>query len=115
MAKQHPWLKEGIFKGALPLTTAAMFDIKCGPVLWRIHMSRLCIITGKAPQSGHRVSHANNKTKHKFLPNLQTHRYWVPSLNKFIKLRVSAKAMRTIDKKGIEVVLQELVTKTTEE
>ncbi len=52
--------------------------------------------------TGHNVSHANNKTKRRFLPNLQTHRFYVPSLKKFVRLRVSAKGMRTINKKGIE-------------
>lgn len=56
--------------------------------------------------SGHNVSHANNKRKRRFLPNLQTHRFYVPSLDKFIKLRVSSKGMRIIDKKGIEYFLQ---------
>lgn len=69
-------------------------------------MARVCQITGKKPMSGHNVSHANNKTKRRFLPNLQTHRFYVPSLKKFIKLRVSSKGMRIIDKKGIEYFLQ---------
>lgn len=56
--------------------------------------------------SGNNVSHANNKTKRRFLPNLQTHRFYVPSLKTFVRLRVSAKGMRTIDKKGIEYFLQ---------
>lgn len=70
-------------------------------------MAKKCQITGKGPMSGHNVSHANNKTKRRFLPNLQTHRFYVPSLKKFIKLRISAKAMRIIDKKGIEHFLNE--------
>jgi large subunit ribosomal protein L28 len=69
-------------------------------------MARVCQITGKKPMSGNNVSHANNKTKRRFLPNLQTHRFYVPSLKKFVKLRISAKGMRTIDKKGIEYFLQ---------
>lgn len=71
-------------------------------------MSRVCQITGKKPLVGNNVSHANNKTKRRFLPNLQTHRFWVPSLNKFIKLRLSAKGFRMVDKHGIEVVLKKL-------
>jgi len=71
-------------------------------------MARVCQITGRRPQAGNNVSHANNKTKRRFLPNLHTHRYWVPSLKKFVKLRLTTKAMRTIDKKGIEVVLAEI-------
>lgn len=57
---------------------------------------------------GNNVSHANNKTKRRFLPNLQTHRFWVESLGQFVKLRVSAKGMRTIDKLGIEHFLKQL-------
>lgn len=69
-------------------------------------MSKLCVITGKGPMFGHRVSHANNKTKHRFLPNLQKHRYWVESLGRYITLRLSTKGMRIIDKYGIEKVLE---------
>ncbi len=65
-------------------------------------MAKVCQLTGKRPMSGNNVSHANNKTKRRFLPNLQSHRYWVPSQNRFIKLRLSTKAMRIIDKIGIE-------------
>ncbi|MCI0749045.1 MAG: 50S ribosomal protein L28 [Nevskiales bacterium] len=68
-------------------------------------MSRVCQITGKGPMVGHTVSHANNKRKRRFLPNLQTHRFWVESEKKFVSLRVSAQGLRTIDKKGIESVL----------
>lgn len=71
-------------------------------------MSYMCKITGKKPMSGHRVSHANNKTKHRFMPNLRKHRFWLESQKRYITLRVSAKAMRTIDKNGLENVLQVL-------
>ncbi|RMH44413.1 MAG: 50S ribosomal protein L28 [Gammaproteobacteria bacterium] len=71
-------------------------------------MSRVCQVTGKRPVTGNNVSHANNKTRRRFLPNLQTHRFWVESEKRFVKLRVSAKGMRIIDKKGIEAVLAEL-------
>lgn len=71
-------------------------------------MSRLCQVTGKHPIVGNNRSHALNATKRRFLPNLQTHRFWVESEKRFVKLRVSAKGMRTIDKKGIEAVLEEL-------
>lgn len=71
-------------------------------------MAKVCIVTGKKPMSGHNVSHSNRKTKRRFLPNLQTRRFWVDSLKKWITLRVTANAMRTIDKKGIEVVLKEI-------
>lgn len=68
-------------------------------------MSRICQITGKKPIVGNNVSHANNKTKRRFLPNLQSHKFWLEKENKWIKLRLSTKAIRTIDKNGIESVL----------
>ena len=71
-------------------------------------MSRVCQVTGKRPASGNNVSHANNKTRRRFLPNLHTHRFWVASENRFVKLRVSSKGLRIIDKKGIETVLGEI-------
>jgi large subunit ribosomal protein L28 len=71
-------------------------------------MARVCEITGKKPMSGNKVSHANNKTKRKFLPNLHEKRFWLPSEGRFVRLRVSARAMKTIDKLGIEKVLQNL-------
>ena len=71
-------------------------------------MSRVCQVTGKAPTVGNNVSHANNKTKRRFLPNLHSHRFWIESEKRFVRLRVSAKGMRVIDKKGIENVLAEL-------
>ena len=74
-------------------------------------MARVCQITGKSPMSGNNVSHANNKTKRRFLPNLQSRRFWLESENRFIRLRVSAAALRTIDKNGIEAVLEKLIAK----
>ena len=71
-------------------------------------MSRVCQVTGKRPTTGNNVSHANNKTRRRFLPNLHTHRFWVESENRFVRLRLSAKAMRIIDKKGIDAVLAEM-------
>jgi large subunit ribosomal protein L28 len=71
-------------------------------------MSRVCQVTGKRPQSGNNVSHANNKTRRRFLPNLHEHRFWVPSEKRFVKLRVSTKGMRIIDKLGIDTVLNDL-------
>ncbi|KAB2844437.1 MAG: 50S ribosomal protein L28 [Burkholderiales bacterium] len=71
-------------------------------------MSRVCIVTGKGPMVGNNVSHANNKTKRRFLPNLQRRRFWVESENRWVSLRLSNAALRTIDKKGIDVVLAEL-------
>lgn len=71
-------------------------------------MSRVCMVTGKAPQVGHNVSHAKNRTKRRFNPNLHTHRFWVESEKRFVTLRLSSKGMRVIDKKGIDVVLGEI-------
>jgi large subunit ribosomal protein L28 len=71
-------------------------------------MSRVCQVTGKRPQSGNNVSHANNKTRRRFLPNLHTHRFWVDGEKRFVRLRVSSKGMRIIDKKGIDTVLAEI-------
>jgi len=71
-------------------------------------MSKVCQVTGKRPISGNNVSHANNKTKRRFLPNLHIHRFWVASENRWIKLRVSHKGMRTIDKLGIDAVLADM-------
>ena len=68
-------------------------------------MSRVCQVTGKRPMTGHNVSHANNKTKRRFLPNIQQHRFWVEEENRFVTLRVSMKGMRIIDKKGIKAVI----------
>ena len=71
-------------------------------------MSRVCQVTGKRPQSGNDVSHANNKTRRRFLPNIQQHRFWLESEKRFVKLKVSTKGMRIIDKLGIEQVVTDL-------
>ena len=71
-------------------------------------MSRVCQITGKRPITGNNVSHSNRKTRRRFLPNLQHHRFWVESEKRFVRLRVSTKGMRIIDKKGIDAVLTEM-------
>ncbi|MBZ0072613.1 MAG: 50S ribosomal protein L28 [Thiohalobacteraceae bacterium] len=71
-------------------------------------MSRVCQVTGKRPTTGNNVSHANNKTRRRFLPNLHKHRFWVESENRFVRLRLTARAMRIIDKKGIDTVLADL-------
>jgi large subunit ribosomal protein L28 len=71
-------------------------------------MSRICQVTGKKPQYGHNVSHSNIKSKRRFLPNLHRHRFWVESENRWVKLRVSTKGLRIIDKKGIDAVLSDL-------
>jgi len=71
-------------------------------------MSRVCQVTGKRPMSGNNVSHAHNKTRRRFLPNLHNHRFWVESENRWVSLRVSSKGMRIIDKKGIDTVLADV-------
>ncbi len=71
-------------------------------------MAKVCMVTGKSPVAGNNVSHAHNKTRRRFIPNLHTHRFWVESENRFIKLRLTAKGMRIIDKKGIDVVLEDV-------
>ncbi len=68
-------------------------------------MARVCQVTGKKPVAGNNVSHAKNRTKRRFLPNLHWHRFWSESENKFIRLRVSAKGMRIIDKIGLDAAL----------
>ncbi len=71
-------------------------------------MSRVCQVTGKRPMSGNNVSHAKNRTRRRFLPNLHDHRFWVESESRHVKLRVSSHGMRIIDKRGIDAVLREI-------
>ncbi len=71
-------------------------------------MARVCQVTGKRPQTGNNVSHANNKTKRRFLPNLHYRRFWVETEKRWVSLRVSTSGLRVIDKKGIEAVLKDL-------
>ncbi len=71
-------------------------------------MAKVCQVTGKRPMSGNNVSHANNKTRRRFLPNIQERRFWDEETQSFVKLKVSAKAMRIIDKKGVSAVLKEI-------
>jgi large subunit ribosomal protein L28 len=71
-------------------------------------MARICQVTGKRPMSGHNVSHANNKSKRKFLPNLHTRKFWVESENRWVKLRLSCNGIRIIDKNGIDSVLADI-------
>lgn len=71
-------------------------------------MSRVCQVTGKRRIVGNNVSHANNKTKRLFNPNLHQHRFWVESENRWVSLRVSSQGMRIIDKKGIDAVLADI-------
>jgi large subunit ribosomal protein L28 len=74
-------------------------------------MSRVCQVTGKKPMAGNNVSHAHNKTRRRFLPNLQSKRIWVESEQRHVKLRVSSKGLRIIDKLGIDKVLTNLRAK----
>jgi large subunit ribosomal protein L28 len=74
-------------------------------------MARVCQVTGKKPMVGNNVSHANNKTKRRFLPNLQYRRFWVESENRFVRLRVTSAGLRTIDKLGIDVIVADLRAK----
>jgi large subunit ribosomal protein L28 len=71
-------------------------------------MSRVCQVTGKKPVCGNNVSHANNRTRRRFLPNLHTHKFWVESENRWLKLRLSTKGMRIIDKNGIDAVIADM-------
>lgn len=71
-------------------------------------MANVCIVTGKKPITGNNISHANNKTRRRFSPNIHTHRFWVESENRFVKLKVSTKGMRIIDKNGIDAVLSDI-------
>jgi large subunit ribosomal protein L28 len=71
-------------------------------------MARVCQVTGKGPMVGNNVSHANNKTKRRFLPNLQYRRFWMESENRWVRLRISAAALRLIDKVGIDQVVADL-------
>lgn len=71
-------------------------------------MAKVCQVTGKKPMSGNNVSHANNRTKRRFEPNLQSHRFFVPSENRWVTLKVTPRGIKTIDKKGIEAVLADI-------
>ena len=71
-------------------------------------MSKVCQVTGKRPMTGNNVSHAQNKNKRRFMPNLRFHRFWVESENRYVRLRVSSKGMKIIDKKGIDEVLKDV-------
>jgi large subunit ribosomal protein L28 len=71
-------------------------------------MSRVCQVTGKRPISGNNVSHANNRTRRRFLPNLHSQRFWLESERRFVRLRVSCKGLRIIEKLGVETVVKSL-------
>jgi large subunit ribosomal protein L28 len=88
--------------------TGADLDARNPPFVKERAMARVCQVTGKAPMVGHNVSHANNKTKRRFLPNLQRRKFWVESENRWVRLRLTNAALRTIDKNGIDAVLAEM-------
>ena len=71
-------------------------------------MARVCQVTGKGPMVGNNVSHANNKTKRRFMPNLQYRRFWVESENRWVRLRITSAGLRLIDEKGIDAILVDL-------
>jgi large subunit ribosomal protein L28 len=71
-------------------------------------MSRVCQVTGKKPVSGNKLSHANNRTRRRFLPNLQSHKFWIESENRWVKLRLCTRGMRIIDKNGIDSVIADM-------
>ncbi len=71
-------------------------------------MAKVCQVTGKRPMSGNNVSHANNRTRRRFLPNLHYRRLWVESEKRWVRLRVSQQGLRMIDKKGIDAVLKDI-------
>ncbi len=73
-------------------------------------MSRVCQVTGKRPKTGNTVSHANNRKRRRFLPNLHTHRFWLESEKRFVSLRVTTRGLRTIEKRGVDVVVADLRT-----
>lgn len=71
-------------------------------------MARVCQLTGKKPMSGNNVSHANNKTKRRFLPNLQNRKFWVETENRWVSMRITNAALRTIDKLGIDAIVKKM-------
>jgi len=83
--------------------------IECRTLFCKVtHMSRVCQVTGKRPKVGNTVSHANNRKRRRFLPNLHTQRFWLESERRFVTLRVSTRGLRTIEKRGVDVVVAEL-------
>jgi large subunit ribosomal protein L28 len=98
-----PWQRAFWYKSRL-----FFYGKSCRFVLRGNPMSRVCMVTGKRPQVGNNVSHAKNRTKRRFVPNLHSHRFWVESEKRFVKLRLTSKGMRIIDKVGIDQVLGDI-------
>jgi large subunit ribosomal protein L28 len=94
------WYKTRLVYAGIGLEAVPVFEDQV--------MSKVCQVTGKRPMSGNTVSHANNRTRRRFLPNLHQQRFWLESEKRWVSLRVSGNGMRTIDKKGLEVVVAEL-------
>jgi large subunit ribosomal protein L28 len=103
---------KGSHQGAR-FTSAAMLWLPClqQSSLWRSVMARVCQVTGKRPMVGNSVSHANNKTKRRWLPNLKYRRFWVESENRWVRLRITNAALRLIDKVGIDQIVADLRAK----
>jgi large subunit ribosomal protein L28 len=100
LLEDHP-----LAEGLLEVLACAAGRIE---TVWRSVMARVCQVTGKRPMVGNNVSHANNKTKRRFLPNLQYRRFWLESENRWVRLRISNAALRLIDKVGIDQVVSDL-------
>jgi large subunit ribosomal protein L28 len=96
-------VRTGLITRLSPLGRSKIQSISRG-----LLMSRVCEVTGKRPTTGNNVSHANNKTRRRFVPNLHSHRFWLESEKRYVKLRVSTKGLRIIDKQGIEKVVADL-------
>jgi large subunit ribosomal protein L28 len=94
--------------GNLPLIAVDKHTTHTTAQNWSVLMARVCEVTGKGPMVGNNVSHANNKTKRRFLPNLQYRRFWVETENRWVRLRISNAGLRLIDKNGIDSVLADL-------
>ena len=95
--------KAGIKSRSVPIALGTLHKIRDLE-----SMSKVCQVTGKRPQSGNNVSHAHNKTRRRFLPNLQYKRFWVESEKRYVRLRISQKGLRIIDKHGIDKILADL-------
>ena len=101
---RSPRLRLPLYSRSLPETAEPRFLEQ----FWRCLMARVCQVTGKGPMVGNNVSHANNKTKRRFLPNLPYRRFWLETENRWVRLRVTNAALRLIDKVGIEQVVADL-------
>jgi|TARA_R110000772_G_scaffold48719_5_gene111361 large subunit ribosomal protein L28 len=103
------WYKVALRAAGVPFQTRLATQIRQVPwYMGEAIMARVCQVTGKRPVTGNNVSHAKNRTRRRFLPNLHHHRFWVESEKRFVSLRVSSKGMRIIDKKGIDQVLSDI-------